>query len=90
MSKENVLKKQFVEKDVNRLRNLVKENMQINPQLQSVLQKNKKAHISKEIYGIKKIRRGLLRMALNKMLLSLIKLVKRLTSPFFALAVRKQ
>ena len=64
--------------------------MQINPQLQSVLQKNKKVHIAKDIYGIKEIQRGLLMTALNKMLQNLIKRVKRLISRFFAPRVKKQ
>jgi hypothetical protein len=62
--------------------------MQINPNYQSVLQKDKKAHIAKEIYGPRQIRRGLLRTALNKMLRNLTKRVKRLIFRFFALRAK--
>jgi hypothetical protein len=64
--------------------------MQINPQLQSVLQKNKKVHIAKEIYGPRQIRRGLLRTALNKMLQNLMRRVKRLIFRYFAPRVKNR
>ncbi len=59
--------------------------MQINPKYQSVLQKEKKSIIRKEILGPKEIRRGQLKTALNKMLPNWMPLKQQLISLFSAL-----
>jgi hypothetical protein len=51
MSKDNVLKKQFQQKDVQRLRNLVQGKYGDKSSLSSVILKYKNPHILKVIYG---------------------------------------
>ncbi len=89
MSKDNVLKKQFQEKDVQRLRNLVQGKHADKSQVSVGFSKGQELIISKEILGPKEIRRGQLKTALNKMLPNWMPLKQQLISLFSALLVRK-
>jgi hypothetical protein len=91
MSKENVLKKQFAEKDVNRLRNLVKGKHADKSQVSiGYYKRSQSSTHTKVMYGTKATRRGRLRMVLNKMLPNLIKRVKRSIFQFFARLVKNR
>ena len=70
MSQDNVLKKEFAKKDVERLRNLMQGKYgDKNQQLVLVIQ-NLKNSIKKAIFGTMMVVLGLLKMALNKILLN--------------------
>ena len=70
MSKDSVLKKQFQEKDVQRLRNLMTGKYG-DKTIKSVgYRKAQVIFIMKEIYGKKMVELGLLKMELNKTLLN--------------------
>ena len=67
MSKDNVLKKQFQERDVQRLRNLVQGKFGEKPAPVSVFQKLMN-FMMREIFGKVMVVLGLLKMVLNKIL----------------------
>ena len=90
MSKDNVLKKQFAEKDVNRLRNLVKGKHADKSSTSVGFTKGQEGPHSEEIYGPRQIRLGLLRTELSKMLQNLMRRVKRLIFRYFAPRVKNR
>ena len=69
MSKESLLKKEFKHSDVQRVRNLVNKDFNSKTKLQSGYKKSFNT-IKKETFGKKGVNSGLLKMVLNRILLS--------------------
>jgi hypothetical protein len=90
MSKDNVLKKQFAERDVQRLRNLVKGKYADKSQVSVGFTKGQEGPHSEGDIWDEEIRHGLLRTALNRMLRNLMRPVKQLISRFFAPRVKNR
>ena len=69
MSKETLLKKDFKESDVQRIRNIVNKDFTSGTKIQTGYRKSSKKH-KKEIYGKKEVNSGLSKTVLNKTLLN--------------------